>query len=63
MPLYGTEDRQGGGAGDLPPGGEWRDGVYIPSRTAGGHQGRASLLHDFVRTLLDLRTEQALSRP
>jgi hypothetical protein len=57
MALYWTDDRRGEESREFAAGGEWRDGVYVPPRQAGGRQSRISIIHDIVRTLLDLRTE------
>ena len=35
--------------------GEWRDGALVPPTDAGGRSQRNSLIHDMVRTLLELR--------
>ena len=57
MALYWSEDREGQASREYSAGGEWRDGIYIPARKSGGRQTRTTLIHDIVRTLLDLRAE------
>ena len=55
MALHWTDDRNACPAQEVASGGEWRDGVYIPSANADARKPRNSLLHDMVRTLLELR--------
>ena len=61
MSLIWADDDQREAGGDAAPG-EWRDGVYIPARQPSARRTHATLIHDFVRTLLDLRTEQLVGR-
>jgi hypothetical protein len=50
-----SDDPREGLVREVARGGEWRDGVYIPARTEGSRRERNTLIHDLVRTLLDLR--------
>lgn len=63
MARYWTNEPLSGRAHEAPSRGARTDGGHVPSVTAGGRQALTSLLHDFMRTLLDLHLESALDRP
>ena len=63
MARYWTNEPLSGRAHESPSRGAWADGVHVPAVSAGSRQALTSLLHDFMRTLLDLHLESALDRP
>ncbi len=57
MALRWTDDRETGLVREVATGGEWRDGVYVPSENTGAREPRTTIIHDIVRTLLELRAQ------
>lgn len=52
-----SDDRDAELVREVATGGEWRDGVYLPSHNNGIQSPRNTIIHDIVRTLLELRAQ------
>jgi hypothetical protein len=55
--LRWTDDRDTGLVREVATGGEWRGGVYVPAQNNGSSAPRNTIIHDIVRTLLELRAQ------